>query len=503
MANYRPNPPDPYMLMDSMRSIGYSFESAICDIIDNSLSARATKIWLLASPDPANPYIGILDNGCGMTSDELYKAMRYGNDKSIKRDAYDLGRFGLGLKSASLSQCRVLTVLSKKNGEVCGYSWDEDHIKETRQWEVLEFSIEECEKEPFFDLLNSQEKGTLVLWKNFDVLRKESGKKFNRDFTSKLASVSEKIRLVYHRFMGKETSDGPKVKTDFFFNGRKLEPLDPFLRNNPQTRVEKAGIISEADGHGCTHQITIQPFILPFQKTLSEEDMEMMGGVQKMISMQGFYIYRNYRLINYGTWFGMNPKNELSKYARIMIDIPTALDDIWGIDVKKEKATIPSEVKPHLEKLLDASLEGSKRRVKKRILTSHDKEEQIWATGSDRDGKVYIEINQNNPFVQSFYENLSEEGKKQFKILIKAISQSIPYTAIYSFLADQAITTAPTDNEQMALCRAEALVYLRQLTERDPNVERCISKVVNTEPYSLIPEIERFLRQNNGGKRNE
>lgn len=115
MPVFKENEPTADVLMISMRSMGYTFEAAIADIIDNSISAEASKIIIKFPVDPADCYIAICDNGAGMDSIELFDAMKYGsNIKGYVRDEKDLGRFGLGLKAASLSQCRKLTVISKK-----------------------------------------------------------------------------------------------------------------------------------------------------------------------------------------------------------------------------------------------------------------------------------------------------------------------------------------------------------------------------------------------------
>ena len=133
------SPPAASALMESTRCIGYSFESAMADIIDNSISANAGNIWITSIPDE-DPYVSILDDGEGLSSTELQEAMRYGSDPGAERSSDDLGRFGLGMKMASLSQCRVLTVISKIGNDFSSCRWDLDRVNETNQWtlQILE-----------------------------------------------------------------------------------------------------------------------------------------------------------------------------------------------------------------------------------------------------------------------------------------------------------------------------------------------------------------------------
>lgn len=151
-------------LMGSMRSMGYTFESAIADIIDNSISANCQNVHIFFSADPIHCYVSILDDGDGMSKDELLEAMRYGSTSSESvRSENDLGRFGLGLKAASLSQCRKLTVVSKKDNVLSAYRWDYDFIKENKNWDILELNSKEIKSLPTIESLLANAHGTLVI----------------------------------------------------------------------------------------------------------------------------------------------------------------------------------------------------------------------------------------------------------------------------------------------------------------------------------------------------
>ena len=155
-------------LIESMRSLGYSFESAIADLIDNSVSASAKKIDIFFQ-SAINPYLIIIDDGCGMSPKELEEAMRYGSRNPLEqRMENDLGRFGLGLKSASLSQCRELIVISKKNNCLSCFSWNIDYVIENGAWYLIQYNINEINQLPYFDEINQKANGTYVLLREFD-----------------------------------------------------------------------------------------------------------------------------------------------------------------------------------------------------------------------------------------------------------------------------------------------------------------------------------------------
>ena len=176
MARLKENKPTADVLMNSMRAMGYSFEAAIADIVDNSVSAQAKNIILKFPIGPADCRVAVCDDGIGMSKKELLDAMKYGSQlKSGKRSSDDLGRFGLGMKAASLSQCRRLTVVSKKENKVSAYIWDLDVIEEKKDWYMIDCSKEQIGNIKYIECLDDTESGTIVLWENFDFIEKASG----------------------------------------------------------------------------------------------------------------------------------------------------------------------------------------------------------------------------------------------------------------------------------------------------------------------------------------
>ena len=241
----------------------------------------------------------------------------------------------MGLKSASHSQCRRLSVVSKKHGYLSAYVWDLDIIDEEHDWLMIDCSEKEIAQIPFVNYLEKKDSGTVVVWQNFDFIRKEAGEEYG-EIVRQQDDIANYLSLIFHRFLSKEKKNCLSIRVNSF----QLEPLDPFLENHPKTAIKKNISIPVKDSCGIERMITIQPYILPFQKDLSKEDEKKSGGVENYRTKQGFYIYRNERLIIWGTWFNRH-RNELTKYARIKVDIPNTLDDVWGIDIKKTECKNP------------------------------------------------------------------------------------------------------------------------------------------------------------------
>lgn len=418
------NPPKAKFLMGSMRHMGYSFPDAVADVMDNSVSAGCKTIKLLFPTTPENIYVGILDDGCGMSDQELFRAMCYGSQANEKeRSENDLGRYGLGMKSASLSQCRKMTVVSKKDGEICAYRWDYDEITSQGQrgdWHVLELDLDEINQLFCYNEIAGLEHGTLVLWEVFDGMMKSSGGRIYEALTRNRDYLLDRLPLIYHRFM---SEDGLKI----FVNYEELKPLDPFLSNRSDCSW---GTIPQplVDSNGEEHMIEITPYKLPFVTEMSEAEQHMIGGAEKMSKMQGYYIYRGRRLIRYGTWFG-TPRHEVSKYARVKVDIPNCMDDIWKVDVMKRNAEIPTELAKLLEKTIGSLIAKSTRQTKFRgraVTSPNEKEIYVWDRIESREGFYSYKVNRNNAFINSVLSHLDDEQKTAVEMMLQQIESNLP-----------------------------------------------------------------------------
>lgn len=221
----RETPPFAPVLMESTRAIGYSLEVAIADIIDNSVAAKAGKVQLSFFP-VGDAYVSILDNGTGMDDAQINIAMQYGSKSPTEtRDSADLGRYGLGLKTASLSQCRVLTVISKQGDQVIGRRWDLDYVIKTGAWSLLILDKDDFASVPHISDLYEQDSGTLVVWQNLDRLLMGEVD-YEKSLGRKMDEVRQHLELVFHRYLSGES--GIK-KIEIVFNGVKLKAADPFL----------------------------------------------------------------------------------------------------------------------------------------------------------------------------------------------------------------------------------------------------------------------------------
>lgn len=324
----RETPPFAPVLMESTRAIGYSLEAAIADIIDNSIAAKAGKVQLFFFPvDDA--YVCILDNGSGMDDAQIDVAMQYGSKSPTDmRDASDLGRYGLGLKTASLSQCRVLTVVSKQGNTIIGRRWDLDYVIETGKWSLLVLDEDDLEKVPHIADLKEQENGTLVVWQNLDRLLMGEVD-YEKSLGRKMDDVRQHLGLVFHRYLSGEA--GIK-RLEILFNGVKIKAADPFLLKKSTQAMDTETLIIRGK------KILVKPYILPHISKMTEEEKNQLGGKEGIRKQQGFYVYRNKRLLIWGTWFRMMRQGDLSKLARVMVDIPNDLDDLWTLDIKKSHA---------------------------------------------------------------------------------------------------------------------------------------------------------------------
>ncbi len=473
MSRLIPHIPKADTLVGSMRSMGYSFHDAIADIIDNSISAHSTYVKLfLPRTSEEVMVVGILDDGDGMPKATLFEAMRYGSaDCAEERDEQDLGRFGLGMKAASLSQCRVLTVVSKHGGEVNGYTWDFNIIQREKDWVIQELTPEEIYALPHSDKLSSLVHGTLVLWRDFDVLSKANkGMVFNALDNLK-EPLSKYLGLVFHRYL----KDASKNKFTIHINNGKVKALDPFLENHPKTTTKKERTIDIRDSKGVERLICIKPYVLPYITSLSDKDKQLLGGVEDLRLKQGFYVYRNRRLIIWGTWFNMHRRGELTKNVRIRVDIPNSLDDIWGINIMKKQAVIPDNIKHRMRKIVEEAMEISttqqKHRGRRENTTTID---YIWDRMEGRDKTYYYQINRNSKVYQMILSKLSAEAAMYLDMLVSEIEKNIPIQQIYLDKSNNTIC-----EEGVSDSRFEE-VYQLGITMID------LAKTVNNSPTSQI-----------------
>ena len=310
MARKHNLPPRASTLSASMRDLGYSLETAVADLLDNSISAGATVVQIFCTLTPDCPILAIIDNGKGMNADEVIAAMRYGSSSPAEeRLSGDLGRFGLGLKTASFSQCRRLTIATAQQGILHSTEWDLDLVNEKDDWLISILEEEEIKGLPFINDLGRN--GTLVVWRALDRLLEDTiGPKQHEIINEKLDALGKHLSLVFHRYLAGEIRGRSKLSISV--NGHNLEPFDPFCRNNSATQRLPEEIVY-VDGV----RVRLQPYVLPHHSKLSAKEYDYYQNRSDFISNQGAYVYRSGRLMAWGDWFRLIPKGENTKLARV------------------------------------------------------------------------------------------------------------------------------------------------------------------------------------------
>ncbi len=332
-------------LMESLRATGYSLPDAIADLIDNSLAASARNVWLSFHWAGADSSVSVVDDGLGMTCPVLVNAMRMGSRNPLEeRAASDLGRYGLGMKTASISQARSLTVASRVSGdpEISIRRWDLDQIASARDWRLLRSATEEGITR--LSVLKNMSQGTVVIWEKLDRAvgaASASDVKARRQFLEAIRGVEAHVAMVFHRYMS-----GPRAVA-LWINDQRVAPWDPFLADHPATQRLPSEVLGPAGS-----PIVVEPYILPHHTRLTEEQHSTAGGPAGWNAQQGFYIYRNRRLLLAGDWLGLGyRKEEHYKLARILVDLPNSMDHEWEIDVRKSKARPPPAIRDELRRI--------------------------------------------------------------------------------------------------------------------------------------------------------
>lgn len=495
MSRERENIPQADMLMGSMRHMGYSFDAAMADVIDNSISAKCSTIRLLF---PTNPMeiqaVGILDDGDGMDNETLFEAMRYGSSASeLERDENDLGRFGLGMKSASLSQCRILTAISIKDGVTSAYTWDYNLIQKKKRWITIEHTSSEVKNFPYSDELLKQNKGTLIIWQDFDVLSKSSDGQVFDTLNELKGSVYDSVSLIFHRYL-----NGGAQKIAIYVNNQIVKAKDPFLENHKKTTTQKERIIALPDSFGIERKIKVKPFILPFATDLKESDKKMIGGIENLRAKQGFYIYRNNRLIIWGTWFGMKPRAELTKNARIRVDIPNTLDDIWSIDIKKQTATIPKRIQNQLKETvrqaLDISVAQQTHRGRKNKVD--DEIDYIWDRMEGRGNSFYYQINRESKLYQYVRSKMSDCDYDLLELLLSEIEKNLPIQQMYIDKSNEAIIVEESDSRFDDVYQIAVTIASTLKKATNGTTDYIIEEIMKSEPFCNYPKLKDKLTEN-------
>lgn len=487
MVEYVLNPPDASSLMMSARSFGnYDLPAAIADLIDNSIKARANRVSITCTHNEGDPEVRILDDGEGMRAEELSAAMRPASTSpSEERSPDDLGRFGWGMKSASFSQCRKLIVLSNDGNSLSGAAWDLDDLD---GWKMGILSRSEIGS--ICDPSLNEGCGTEVIWSKCDRLS-EDGTIARDEFNALVAYTRDRLALTFHRYISGSTKGGRKL--ELVLNGQLVPAVDPFYRDHPATQ----SLETETLDVGDAGRITIRPYILPHYSKLRRNDLDRLSGEEGMVRNQGFYIYRNDRLVMYGTWFRLLRHGELSQLVRIAVDIPNTVDSMWKITVDKSDAQLPGFLRARLKQITA----GLRRRASKVQRSKGGRMDPaggiqpVWNRYKSKD-EIRYEINRDHPLVRLVLERSQSEAAALIQATFRMVEREFPAESFSRDAADSIDSLSQAEANPDAFRDLLACTLPQLLVTHHGDVTALVQTVKSVEPYaSNWPVVEDFLAE--------
>ncbi|TDA62493.1 ATP-binding protein [Sulfuricurvum sp. IAE1] len=483
MKKYESVLPNPKNLIHALRDIGYSLETAIADIIDNSITAKASEVCITAHFEMENSYIAIVDNGIGMNEAQLREAMHLGSfDPAFNRDSKDLGRFGLGLKTASFSQAGKLTVISAQNKKFSGRCWNLEHIADTETWEIEVLHGSDIKKiQEIASLANT---GTIVLWENLYRLVDNKSKRKPQDiFWEHIELAREHLGLVFHRYL---TGESGLKKLAIKINEDQILPFNPF---------EGAGKPYPEENF---YNIKMQAYLLPHHSKTTPEQYRKMAGPDGYLKSQGFYVYRNARLLISGTWFRLISQSEATKLARVQIDLPNSEDYEWSIDVKKSQAVPPEAIRIQLKRTIDKiTSQASKVYIKKGKKISADNIVPIWQEYHQH-GKKSYKVNIDNPLIKTLSNELDQQQRSLLKGIFDLIENALPIDTIYADMLHEPENIKQEDiSIELLEQSAESYWHIMLLAGLSEDV--IAERMLCNEPFSkYIDFSESFINKKKG-----
>lgn len=477
--------PDPLALLESNRNLGYSIEEAVADLIDNSITADATRISFNLDWNNGMPIFKLQDNGKGMSEQKLIDSFKLGSLE--QRSPKDLGRFGFGMKTASLSQARELIVVSKQqNDNVCLRSLDLTFIANNKKrWNLKHCNTVEFKKE--IDKLNKDGHGTIICWKNWD--RAPEGK---NDFIALITKISNYCAVCFHRFI----ESGIKI----FSHDELLKPINPI----PKDSQKYSELPLKA--HENSKQTA---YILKHPKFWDQEydsmpqinSYKLFNGFQ---SQQGIYIYRCNRLLNpNGGWLGVIKPINSSKLARVTIDYPNSADNLWSLDITKTNATIPYEFKKEIEKLIENTKLESVSKITRGVASISNKIKNlydnslIWQEREDKDVRCYrYSPDINHPIFQDLLES-KKIDKKTLDFIFNLLSDNLPVARIIENNDNDSGKHDRMDRPEEL--KIDALDFAKKIFERikiEKNKAEALNFILRCEPFCYHQDqIKKYLNE--------
>ena len=337
-------PPNPARLIEGLRDTGYDFNTALADIVDNSVDAGAMRIDIQIKMDgDGDVMVTVSDNGCGMNETTLLDGMSYG--ATGHDDPMRLGKFGLGLKTASTAFCRKLSVITREDpgSRLLQATWDIDHVVTTSEWELF---LDEPDSflQNMFEEVASESSGTLVVWGKVDRLLKDysapSGSFARKALDKIINGFKEHASMVYQRFV--DTGDERARNIEINLNDFLITPWDPFCESEDETELVAQKTLPVELPDGSSAEFQIRAFVLPRREHFSSS--ESAKNARLTNNMQGIYIYRENRLIHPSDWLKMFSKEPHLSLLRVEFSFNHLLDDAFQVDIKKSQIQLNEDL---------------------------------------------------------------------------------------------------------------------------------------------------------------
>jgi hypothetical protein len=427
--------PDPENLIKSIAEQGYSLETSLADLIDNSISANASEIEILIDTNSEPFILFIADNGNGMTEDKLKSNMQFPSSSPENiRNTNDLGRFGLGLKTASFSQTRCFTVISRKKGE-SGYNartWDVEYLKEKKKWNIIINTQNEIDNllsiyrklsKSFLNEFSNYNPNTIVIWQGlykFENYLESSNKSLA--LKKELTEVtSEYLSLVFHRFL-----ENKKKPLKIRINNNLIKPFNPFPDSEESglRKLELNQTLFQTD------KLKIEGYILPSRSLVeSKGNSQWTMQNKSLMDMEGLYIYRLDRIILYGGWNGIIKKSPRLQLARLKVNIGNSVDHYFHLNVAKSSIVIPYELRiAFLRYISDLKTEAEKEYYNKGLkmvsTTEVSSKDLLFIRKASNRGML-LELNPTFPLLKNLFNELNDEQLKQLNVIIRIVNTTI------------------------------------------------------------------------------
>ena len=489
-------PPDPTALIESMRAFGYSLPTAVADLIDNSITAESRRMDVEFAWDGAGSTLAVIDDGAGMNADELLIAMRLGSRSPVEaRAADDLGRFGLGLKSAGWSQARSLTVISRTGGgPVLTRRWDLDHVASTGKWSLLGKGTQVGRN--LAERLSAGPTGTVVLLEKMDRLVGDSASDDTEARDRYLAAASATARhlgMVFHRFLTGRGAIQIRV------NEIAVEPWDPFMEDHPATQR-----LPEESMTMAGRDVQIAPFVLPHVSKLDPDSHRQGAGARGWNAQQGFYVYRARRLLVAGDWLGLRrmQQEEHYKLARIRVDLENSADELWQIDVRKASARIPGPLQGQLRRIAEVTRRKAAEayRFRGKMTARSSTQESIsfvWERLVGRSGVRSFRVNRRHPVLRSLDQE--SDPSKAVSRALRLVEENLPIEAIIMGNLENPADTSGRPYSSNAKEVAELLRNTHEAMIRAGSKSaEALRALASVEPFDSHPEILQVYREELG-----